>query len=311
EEPDVSRILKVAESNQLEEAEDSFDHPLHSTAVDADGEEPSENEPLGRVSGPQRKSAERSEKRHHSGESGVAVQEPGADDSGDESLQESPVRDSFTVVTSKFDDHRLHAVAYLRSVVAAAGPCSVQLWCPTELKRTSRDVTELDVVLSEFEKVAANYRQSRESDICRKAVDGFCAAFKSQITDLIVEAQELEDMKRKNATIMRDIQKKRQQLFQLQAELIRAEPQLTELQREYAELQERKSSLRQATQLLTDLKELQADCVNYRKENPEEAAVYGTSSLPALLVESQRVLGAEKHFHNINLQLEKALAVRR
>lgn len=37
-------------------------------------------------------------------------------------------------------------------------PCSVQVWCPKELKRSPRDITELDVVLAEFEKIAANYR---------------------------------------------------------------------------------------------------------------------------------------------------------
>lgn len=56
----------------------------------------------------------------------------------------------------------------------------------------------------------------------------------------------------------------------------RAEPQLTQLQREYAELQERKSSLWQATKLLTDLKELQEDCLDYREENPEEKVVVST-----------------------------------
>lgn len=53
----------------------------------------------------------------------------------------------------------------------------------------------------------------------------------------------------------------------------RAEPQLIQLQREYAEMQERKSSLRQATQLLTGLKELQQDCLDYREENPPKKVV--------------------------------------
>lgn len=48
--------------------------------------------------------------------------------------------------------------AYLYSVVSVDSPCSVQVWCPKELKRSPRDITELDVVLAEFEKIAANYR---------------------------------------------------------------------------------------------------------------------------------------------------------
>lgn len=56
----------------------------------------------------------------------------------------------------------------------------------------------------------------------------------------------------------------------------RAEPQLIKLQREYAEMQERKSSLRQATELLTYLKKLQQDCLDYREENPEEKLIVST-----------------------------------
>lgn len=58
----------------------------------------------------------------------------------------------------------------------------------------------------------------------------------------------------------------------------RAEPQLVQLQREYAELQEKRSSLRQATELLTDLKELQHDCLDYREENPKAKVVVSTYS---------------------------------
>lgn len=48
--------------------------------------------------------------------------------------------------------------AYLYSVVSVNSPCSVEVWCPKDLKRSSRDITELDVVLAEFEKITANYR---------------------------------------------------------------------------------------------------------------------------------------------------------
>lgn len=56
----------------------------------------------------------------------------------------------------------------------------------------------------------------------------------------------------------------------------RAESQLIQLQKEYAKVQERKSSLRQATKLLTDLKELQQDWLDYREENPKEKVVVST-----------------------------------
>ncbi|NWX50383.1 CENPU protein, partial [Steatornis caripensis] len=306
EEPDVSRILKVAEVNQLEELDDSFDHPLHSTAVDAYGEEHSQNESLGRVSAPQRKNTERSKKQHCSKMPGGDVQKFSTAVPEDEPLKENVKALNTTHFQAK---KKQRPSEKNTSDPSVDSPCSVQVWCPKGLKRSPKDITELDIILAEFEKITANYRQSTESNVCRKAVSGFCSSFKDQITDLIVEVQELKNMKKKNAKVMIDIKKKRQRLFQLREELIRAEPQLIQLQREYAEIQERKSSLRQATELLTDLKELQQDCLDYREENPKEKAVYGTSSLPALLVESRRILGAEKHFQNINMKLEEALAV--
>ncbi|NXP89812.1 CENPU protein, partial [Passerina amoena] len=306
EEPDVSRILKVAETNQLEELDDSFDHPLHSTAVDAYGEEHSQNEALGRVSAPQRQNTDRCKKRRHSKPSNGDVQEFNTADAGEE-----PLKETVKTLNTKFQEEKEQPSEEDISDPSVDSPHSVQVWCPKELKRSPRDITELDVVLAEVEKIAANYRQSTESNICRKAISDFSSAFKDQITDLIAGIQELKNMKKKNAKAITNIKKKKQQLVQVREELIGSEPQLTQLQREYAELQERKSSLRQTIELITDLKELQQDCLDYREENPKKKVVYGTSSLPALLVESWRILGAERQFESINIKLEEALAVQK
>ncbi|NXR78795.1 CENPU protein, partial [Pycnonotus jocosus] len=307
EEPDVSRILKVAETNQLEELDDSFDHPLHSTAVDAYGEEHSQNEALGHVAAPQRQNTERRKKPRHSKASDGDVQEFNTADAGEEPLKETVK----TPNTTQFQAKRKQTSEETTAEPSVDSPHSVQVWCPKKLKRSPRDITELDVVLAEVEKIAANYRQSIESNICRKAINDFSSAFKDQITDLVKGVLELKNMKKKNAKAITDIKKKRQQLVQVREELIGAEPQLTQLQREYAEVQERKSSLRQAIELITDIKELQQDCLDYREENPKEKVVYGPSSLPALLVESQRILGAERHFESINMKLEEALAAQK
>ncbi|NXW76088.1 CENPU protein, partial [Hirundo rustica] len=309
EEPDVSRILKVAETNQLEELDDSFDHPLHSTAVDAYGEEHSQNEALGRVSALRRQNTDRRKKPCHSKPSDGDVQQFNTAGAGEEPLKETVVLKKLN--TSQFQAKKKQPSEGNTSDPSVDSPHSVQIWCPKKLKRSPRDITELDVVLAEVEKIAANYRQSIELNICRKAINDFSSAFKDQITDLIAGVQELKNMKKKNAKAITNIKKKRQQLVQVRDELIRAEPQLTQLQREYAEVQERKSSLRQAIELITDLKELQQDCLDYREENPKEKVVYGTSSLPALLVESRRILGAERHFESINMKLEEALAVQK
>ncbi|NXG17584.1 CENPU protein, partial [Grallaria varia] len=306
-EPDVSRILKVVETNQLEELDDSFDHPLHSTAVDAYGEEHSQNESLGHVSAPQRRNTERSRKMHHSKTSGRDVQIFNTADAGGGSLKETVK----ALNATQFQEKKKQPSEENTSDPSVDSPHSLHVWCPKELKRSAKDITELDVVLAEVEKIAANYRQSIESNICRKAIGDFCSAFKGQITDLIAGVQELKNIKRKNAKAVTNLKKKRQRLVQLREELIGAESQLTQLQREYAEVQERKSSLRQTIELLTDLKELQQDCLDYKEENPKEKVVYGTCSLPALLMESRRILGAERHFQNINMKLEEALAIQR
>ncbi|NWW10433.1 CENPU protein, partial [Oreocharis arfaki] len=307
EEPDVSRILKVAGTNQLEELDDSFDHPLHSTAVDAYGEEHSQNTSLSCVSAPQRRNTDRSKKPRHSKPSDGDVQKFSTADAGEEPLKETVK----TLNTTQFQTKKKQPSEESTSDPSVDSPHFLQIWCPKDLKRSPRDVTELDVALAEVEKIAANYRQSIESNICRKAINDFSSAFKDQITDLIAGVQELKNMKKKNAKAVTNIKKKRQRLVQLREELIRAEPQLTQLQREYAELQERKSSLRQTIELITELKELRQDCLDYREENPKAKVVYGTSSLPALLVESRRILGAERHFENINMKLEEALAVQK
>ncbi|NXB57836.1 CENPU protein, partial [Struthidea cinerea] len=307
EEPDVSRILKVAGTSQLEELDDSFDHPLHSTAVDAYGEEHSQNTSLSCVSAPQRQHTDRSKKPRHSKPSDGDVRELNTAEAGEEPLNETVK----TLNTTQFQTKKKRSSEENTSDPSVDSPHSLQVWCPKELKRSTRDITELDVVLAEVEKIAANYRQSIESNICRKAIDDFSSAFKEQITDLIAGVQELKNMKKKNDKAITNIKKKRQQLVQLREELIGAEPQLTQLQREYAEVQERKSALRQTIELITDLKELRQDCLDYREENPKAKVVYGTSSLPALLVESRRILGAERHFENINMKLEEALAVQK
>ncbi|XP_014118740.1 PREDICTED: centromere protein U isoform X2 [Pseudopodoces humilis] len=311
EEPDVSRILKVAETNQLEDLNDSFDHPLHSTAVDAYGEEQSQNEALSQVSAPQRQNTDRRsggkkikcKKPHSSKPSDGDVQKFNTADSEEEAFKET-----VTPKTTQFQAEERQSSEENTSDSSVDSPHSVQVWCPKEMKRSPKDITELDVVLAKVEKIAANYRQSIESNTGRKAINDFCSAFKDQITDLIAGVQELKNIKKKNAKAITNIKKKRQQLVQLREELIGAEPQLTQLQREYAEVQERKSSLRQTIELITDLKEIQQDCLDYREENPKEKVEYGISSLPALLVESQRILGAERHFESINMKLEEALA---
>ncbi|XP_043401992.1 centromere protein U isoform X2 [Chelonia mydas] len=356
EEPDVSRILKITETGQVEEPDDSFDHPLHSTAVDAGGnvelqdEEHDMSASHSSDSSPQGKNAET--RKNHCSLKMTEDNKSETEDSEDESLKENKVQNKILGNSkSSVEESKLPSALALRNSSSESSisnkvtdlvkklnaqkkpkngakshvkpkkflqksaldpsadnsPCSIQIWCPKGLKRFSQDITELDVVLAEFEKTTTDYKQRVKSRICREAIEGFYSGFKDQLTNTITEVQELKDLKRKNAKVITDINKKRRRLLEVRGELIRTGPQLKQLQREYAELQERESSVRNATQFLTDLKEVQQQYLNYREDNPQEKVVYGTSSIPALLVESQRILRAESHFQNINTRLQEVL----
>ncbi|XP_032656284.1 centromere protein U [Chelonoidis abingdonii] len=355
EEPDVSRILKITETGQVEEPDDSFDHPLHSTAVDAGGnvelqeEEHDMSASHSSDSSPQGKNADT-----RKNQCSLKVPEDNksvTEDSEDESLKENKIQkkisgntktnveesklpsalalsnsSSESSISNKVTDlvKRLNAQKKPKNSAkshvkpkkssqksaldpSADSPFSMQIWCPKGLKRFSQDITELDVVLVESEKITADYKQRVESRICREAIAVFYSGFKEQLTNTITEVQELKDLKRRNAKVITDINKKRRRLLEVREELIRTGPQLKQLQREYAELQERESSLRNATQFLTDLKEVQQQYINCREDHPQEKVVYGTSSIPALLVESQRILRAESHFQNISTRLQEFL----
>ncbi|XP_067407749.1 centromere protein U isoform X2 [Emydura macquarii macquarii] len=355
-EPDVSRILKITENGQAEEPSDSFDHPLHSTAVDADGDvelqeeehdmsasHSSDSTPQGKNTGrrknrcslkmPEDNKSETEDSEDESlkenkiqkkisGKSKTNVEESKLPSAlaPRKSSPESSISNKVTDLVKKLNAQKkpknsakLHVKPKMSSEKSALHPSvddspdSIQIWCPKGLKRFSQDITELDVVLTEFEKITADYEQRVESGICRKAIGDFYCDFKDQLTNIITEVQELKDLKRKNAKVIKDINKKRRRLLEVREELIWTGPQLKQLQREYAELQEKESSLRNATQFLTDLKEVQQRYLNYREDAPKEKIVYGTSSIPALLVESRRILRAESHFQNISTRLQEVL----
>ncbi|KAJ7326770.1 hypothetical protein JRQ81_016529 [Phrynocephalus forsythii] len=349
EEPDVSCILKVPGTEQTEESDDLFDHPLHSTAVsdyeeDGAGED-QYSEPDGATSNSSNSDTEEGNtigsKNGHALKSRVERK----------LSEEEPVKNNMRTLesTSSMEDCELPSVLPLRSSSSecrishrmkdfvkklnadevprgSATSCErqeetssetedncsddphlIQVWVPKGLKKVGRQITESDVILDEFGKITAKYRQGVESKICRKAIDNFYAGFKDQLIEAITDARELKHAKLQNAKLVRTTNKKRKRLIEVKEELIRTEPQLKKLERECAELKGKISSLRNAVQLVTDLNDLQQKYANERKENPEEKVVYGISSLPALLMESQRILAAEHHFQNINGKLQQAL----
>uniref|UniRef100_F6YGN2 Centromere protein U n=1 Tax=Equus caballus TaxID=9796 RepID=F6YGN2_HORSE len=179
------------------------------------------------------------------------------------------------------------------------------IWC-LKGKKTS-DIMELDVVLSAFEKTLLEYKQKIGPKICKETINKFHSHMKEELIKLLKEVQMLKTLKRKNAKVISDIEKKRQRLIEVQDELLRLEPQLKQLQIKYDELKERKSSLRNAEYFLSNLKQLHQDYSNIRQKEPNVKETYDSSSLPALLFKARTLLGAENHLQNINRQLEKLL----
>ncbi|KAF6083798.1 centromere protein U [Phyllostomus discolor] len=180
-----------------------------------------------------------------------------------------------------------------------------RIWC-LKAKRSS-DITELDVVLSAFEEAIPEHKQNIESKICKEAIDKFHSSLKEELIKTLTEVQKLKTLRRKNAKMTSDIEKKRQRLIEVQNELLWLEPQLKQLQVKYDELEERKSSLRNAAHFLSDLKQLHHDYSDVRERGPPVKETYDSSSLPALLFKGRTLLGAQSHLQNINYRLERLL----
>ncbi|KAL0607573.1 Centromere protein U [Plecturocebus cupreus] len=153
-------------------------------------------------------------------------------------------------------------------------------------KKTS-DIMEMNIVLPEFGKVHQENAKRIESKICKAAMDTFYYNVKEQITKLPKESQMLRNLKRKNAKMISDIEKKRQHMIEVQDELLRREPQLKKLQIKYDELRGNYSDV--------------------KAKEPKVKEMYDSSSLPALLFKARTLLGAESHLQNVNHQLEKLL----
>ncbi|XP_031195588.1 centromere protein U isoform X3 [Mastomys coucha] len=182
---------------------------------------------------------------------------------------------------------------------------SMRIWC-LEGRRPS-DIMELDVILSEFEEIFLEYKQRVESESCNQAINKFYFKIKEELIRTLKEVQMLKALQRKNAKVISDMEKKRWRLLEVQDELIRLEPQLKQLQTKYDDLKERKSSLKNSKHFLTNLKQLYQDYSNVQEKVPKENEKYDSSSLPALLFKARSILGAENHLKTINYQLGKLL----
>nr|XP_033799304.1 centromere protein U isoform X2 [Geotrypetes seraphini] len=185
-----------------------------------------------------------------------------------------------------------------------AGPSHTTILSPEGMQRSSKDLTELDVVLDRFKEIITNYKQTVKSSSVRKAIDLFFSTMKKNLNRTSEDVHKLKNLKKKNAKIHIEINKKRQRLIDVKEERIVNELKKHQLLKEYNDLEQKKSSFKNATQFLHDLQELQRTYLSYKEQNQEEKEEYGISSLPALLLEARPILEAEKHLQNINRKLQ-------
>ncbi|KAM5264331.1 centromere protein U [Ctenodactylus gundi] len=343
---EISSIGRLGENEKDEEPYETFDPPLHSTAIYADDEEFSKHCGSSIPSTPQgegRKSSNTSENEASENDSvKIRAEKPRNKlkplSDGSESTEEGDVRRNVKLV-EKVSMQQCKAVPAGPSSELAERPCDpltprstrpCGAQAPVEKDtraaqrqaaqnssdsvhiwclegRKSSDIMELDIVLSAFEKTVLEYKQGIESKICKEAIDKFYFSIKEELIRMIKEVQTLQNLKRKNAKMISTIKRKRQCLLEVQDELLRLEPQLKQLQTQYDELQKRKAALKNATCFLSNLKQLYQDYSDVQEEEPNVKETYDSSSIPALLFKARPLLGAENHLQNINHQLAKLL----
>ncbi|XP_062332823.1 centromere protein U [Osmerus eperlanus] len=174
-----------------------------------------------------------------------------------------------------------------------------------DLLQRVRNPGELDVVLDSFLEFTSLYSEAVGSKAVCQAIDALSHSVQEQLSEKIAAAKELDCLRRDTRKVTSAINKKRERLLEAKNEAIRKEKEVRGLQREKARLQQRLEDLRKGSGLLSGLANLHR---NYRQHvHLDQPQQYGVSSLPALLLEAQQVLGAEEQLRTLNGRLEQAL----
>ncbi|XP_058883308.1 myb-like protein V [Acipenser ruthenus] len=176
-----------------------------------------------------------------------------------------------------------------------------------KVKKSPKNITELDVVLDTFQSFVSEYKETVESSVCRRAIERLYSKVSDHLIETISEVKECTELKKKNTKIVNSINKKRRCLIEVKSNLIKRETHQRKVQKEYAELKERYADLKSGTAFLDNFKDLQIQYLEHRNNNPGEKETYGLSSLPSLLLEARGVLGAEEQLQNINFKLQQAI----
>ncbi|XP_060542759.1 centromere protein U [Pantherophis guttatus] len=303
EEPDISRILKIPGTGLTEETDDLFDHPLHSTALSVyeEGEEADNgndqyltiNESTSSSFDPEPPKKNTKKRKANTLKTIVRTED---------SEEEPSVKNMIPKKKTQSDVNK-------NVLPEKETNCPVSKKVPKQPTKVTRCVTKEKVVLKEFEKITTEYKEEVEQEKYKNVIDKFHARLKDQFTDISADAEKLKNTKLNQTKIIRKTNKTRQRLIEIKGELFRNEPELKKLKKEHSKLKEKISCLKNAVQFIKDLKSLQQ--MKNEKENLQEKLRYSISSLPALLMESRRILGAESHLQNINTKLQESLELQK
>ncbi|XP_056456582.1 centromere protein U isoform X3 [Gadus chalcogrammus] len=156
------------------------------------------------------------------------------------------------------------------------------------------------VVLQSFLSLCQTYKESVESTAVRRAIDSFSSSLEGRLTERTTASKELRVLKRDNAKVNSKIKAKTQKLLDAKYERFRAEQQLGSLRKEKVELRQRLAHVRRGFSFLQGLGDLTTRYLAHRRAHPSEKEQFGSSSLPALLVETKSLLRAEDHLRDDN-----------
>ncbi|XP_062380414.1 centromere protein U [Sardina pilchardus] len=174
-------------------------------------------------------------------------------------------------------------------------------------KQKVRNPIDLEVVLEAFQDFVEEYKETVDSNAVQKAIDHMSESFVNQLTEAITATKELTTVKKKNMKLNIAINSKRSKLVDAKNELIQSEAKLRALEKERQQLDQRLTDLTKGMSLLNGLTDLHTKYLGYCEAHPTETPSYGPTSLPALLMETRCMLGAEHQLKTVNAKLQQVL----
>uniref|UniRef100_A0A8C3VUS0 Centromere protein U n=1 Tax=Catagonus wagneri TaxID=51154 RepID=A0A8C3VUS0_9CETA len=339
---DISSISRLGENEKDEEPYETFDPPLHSTAIYADEEEFLRHGGPSLPSTPQGKEARSSDTSEIEASENESVKtsakkprrkpKPVSDES--ESTEESDVRRKVkpaeNISTQQHEAVSATASSELSEKPAESVPKKIAPLSAESSVAKETLATESQLKTQRKKMCRGKRKKSRNEAIdldTSDCVPIWCLKEKkaSDIMDLDVVLSAFENVILemgfiffstlfpipgtvcKQCSNICKINLYKINLTKFQDELLRLEPELKQLQTKYDELMERKSSLKNAACFLSNLKQLHQDYSDIQEKEPNVKETYDSSSLPALLFKARPLLGTENHLQNISYQLEKLL----